>query len=252
MLYKIGKKAFDIIPFLRPILLKGQHRFAPKFDGWGMTSVHELPNTSESEKRFNDALNYVHQNFDKSNSHSYDKQTIDVSLWRFWFASYAARHAKTFADSDIFVECGVGMGYTAYFAMTQLESFTMHLYDRWGGMPERDNFYEDLDIETTKKNLVQFEKNIVYHKGTIPETFVNAPDKIAYIHIDLNSAQATKETLEFFIPRLVDNAVILFDEYGFKGESETKEVTDDILSKLKGIFLKLPTGQAIYYHKLVS
>jgi len=259
-IYKIGKSLFDTLPFLRPILRKGQMAFKPKFTGWGMSTFHENPDLSRSDDVFRRAFSDVH-NFDKKNFHSYDNKTIDGSLWRFWFVSYAARHARIFAKSNVLAECGVGMGYTAFFALNEFDNPTMHLYDSWeGGIRQEQltssetmkvGFYKDLDMETTKKNLARFEKNTMYHKGYIPETFDDtAPKEIGYLHIDLNSSKATKEALEFFIPRLVNNGIILFDEYGYKEYFETRQVSDKILESQKGNLLKLPTGQAIYQHKI--
>lgn len=238
--------------------MKGQARFAPKFSGWGMTTFYENPDTSYSDSAFRNAFNDVH-NFDKKNTHSYDSKTIDGSLWRFWFVAFAARQAKIFTETNILVECGVATGYTAYFAMNEFENPICHLYDSWGAMKDEQltktekgkaGCYKELDINTTRRNLMRFEKNTVYHRGYIPDTFDDsAPEKICYLHIDLNSSKPTKDAIEFFLPRLVENGIIIFDEYGYKEYWETKNVIDHVLKTQKGNLLKLPTGQAIYFHK---
>jgi len=262
MLFKFGKLLFDKIPILRPVLMKGQMMFAPKY--WGMSTLYQRPDTSQSDEIFRKAFSDVSY-FDRTNQHSYDDKTINGSLWRFWFVAFAVKHALKFTTCKRFVECGVGMGYTAWFAMNLAhDEFEIHLYDAWNAMKKSNltdseksmtGFYHDLDLETTKNNLQKFEKNTVYHKGHIPETFDNtAPEKISYLHIDLNSSKATADALQFFIPRLVDNGVILFDEYGYTEYYETLDVVDKILiasvgGEMKGNLLKLPTGQAIYFHK---
>ena len=55
----------------------------------------------------------------------------------------------------------------------------MHLYDSWDAMKknllvksEFENIgrYESLDIDITKSNLSEFNNDVIYHKGYIPES----------------------------------------------------------------------------------
>ena len=104
----------------------------------------------------------------------------------------------------------------------------------------------------TKRNLSEFSNNIVYHKGHIPNTLNSKPESpgtIFYLHIDLNSSKSTLATLEFFYPRLVPGSVILFDDYGWDQYEDTKNTVELFFNKKSGILMKLPTGQAIYFHK---
>ena len=137
----------------------------------------------------------------------------------------------------------------------------MHLYDAWEdmkgeGLLESEswhvNLYKKLDIDVTKKNLREFSNNIVYHKGHIPDSLNNKPESpksIFYLHIDLNSSKPTLAALEFFYPRLVSGGVILFDDYGWDQYEDTKNTIELFFEKKSGILMKLPTGQAIYFHK---
>ena len=137
----------------------------------------------------------------------------------------------------------------------------MHLYDAWEDMKEEGlleseswhvNLYKKLDIELTRKNLSEFSNNIVYHKGHIPDSLISkpeSPESIFYLHIDLNSSKPTLATLEFFYPRLVPGGVILFDDYGWEQYEDTKNTIELFFEKKSGILMKLPTGQAIYFHK---
>ena len=166
-----------------------------------------------------------------------------------------------------FVECGVGDGVTTFFSLREInnnnkikENFSMHLYDSWSEM-KKDNLlkeelsnvgkYFNLNIELTKSNLKEFEKKIIFHQGYIPESFSkvpNSPDEIVFLHIDLNSAIPTKATLDFFFPKITHGGIILFDDYGWEGYDETKQVIDKYFYNKSGMLLKLPTGQAIYFN----
>jgi len=56
------------------------------------------------------------------------------------------------------------------------------------------------------------------------------------------------DALEFFHPRLEKGGVILFDDYGQEKYKDTKNVIDEFIYDKSGMLLKLPTGQAIYFH----
>jgi hypothetical protein len=173
-----------------------------------------------------------------------------------------------FADSSNvnFVECGVGEGISTFFSIKEIknnENFSklwkMHLYDAWAPMRKKELLdselisegkYSELTIDMAKNNLKEFEKNIIYHEGYIPESFKNKPDNpesIIYLHIDLNSAKPTLEALKFFFPRLKERGVILFDDYGAINYLETRKMVDEFFKDKKGIMMEWPTGQAIYY-----
>jgi len=101
-----------------------------------------------------------------------------------------------------------------------------------------------------KSNLSEFQDYIIYHQGHIPESFSKpsaSPNSIRYLHIDLNSAKPTLDTLDLFFPKLVKGGVILFDDYGWTGHEDAKKAIDAYFSDKPGMLMKLPTGQAIYY-----
>jgi len=205
--------------------------------------------------------------FNKSVGMMFDEKIVDSLQWRHWNVSYAIRFAIKFTKvSEInFVECGVGEGMSTFFAMREImgteitKKCSMHLYDSWGEMKD-ENFLKSeisskrewgmLQIDDTKKNLEEFTEHVTYHQGYIPESFKATsppPDSIVYLHIDLNSAKPTLDSLEFFYPRLVSGGVVLFDDYGWQGYEDTKKIIDKFFSDKPGIVMKIPTGQAIYF-----
>jgi len=263
---KITKRIPILIPILRPIKTKLFPPPQPKilFSGWGMTTVHQLPwindkyfqQTSESIKSFE---------FDKGLN--IDSTNVDILLWRHWIVSSAVRHAIEFAKTDEhnFVDCGVSAGLSAFFALREIQrykdikKFSMHLYDSWSSM-KKEHLLESeslsvgnyglLSLETTKNNLSAFNEFLVYHPGYIPESLsmsLQSPDSIVYLHVDLNSAKPTENTLEFFYPRLISGGVILFDDYGWVGYDDTRITVNNFFNNKPGIIFPLPTGQAIYY-----
>ena len=272
-LIKFGQEIYSKHPALRPFLTFIKKNFfnKPKFSGWGMTSIHEPPWLNDDEgKKFLEIHNYIKNNFAFNKKiQGTTKDIMDDLLWRHWIVSYAVKHATKFAKTENYnlVECGVEWGYTAFFALKTLanndkkiNSFSMHLYDAWQDMREEEllkseywhvNLYKNLDIESTKKNLIEFKENLIFHQGYIPDSLTkkpDPPDAIFYLHIDLNSAKPTESALEFFYPRLVVGGVILFDDYGWDAYEDTKNTIENFFKDKPGLLMKIPTGQAIYFH----
>jgi len=275
MIYERLSKIFMGIyykcPFLRSYLSRissAYFFFNPRFLGVGMSSAQELPWNDEYQGEiFRQACVDIKNNLKFSNDVSTNSRAIDALMWRLWIISYATKHAIEFArDNDYnFVECGVANGFSTFIALREIagnkktvNSFSMHLYDSWSMMKKEHQFKNEAimalggiesDIETTKKNLDEFKKNVVYHKGYIPDTLDNSdtPTNIIYLHIDLNSAKSTLETLDFFYPKITSGGVIIFDDYGHKGFESTKKVVDKFFSDKPGTHLKFPTGQSIFF-----
>lgn len=268
---KIGKNFYHKFPVLQPILrfIDRKFIFKTKFSGWGMKTEHDVPwnNLRDSEVFIKASMDIKKFKFVR-NSIYYNEKNIDDLLWRHWIISYAVRHAIEFSSVDKFnfVECGVAEGCSAFFALRQIknnkkvnEKFSMHLYDSWDAMKkdllvksEFENIgrYESLDIDITKLNLSEFNNNVVYHKGYIPESLYTtpiSPDFIVYLHIDLNSSIATKEALKFFFPKIIKGGLIIFDDYGWSGYEDSEKIIDEFFSDKNGILMNLPTGQAIFF-----
>jgi hypothetical protein len=160
------------------------------------------------------------------------------------------------------VECGVCDGLTIFYALSACKfkkvSFKGYLYDSFNKM--RDEYldikdikqpgnYNYLNIEQTQKNLQMYENDIIFNKGYIPEIFLdgNNPTDISWLHIDLNSAKATLESLEFFFPKIIDSGVVIFDDYG--SFDSTREIVDNFLKDKQGHFINFPTGQSMFIKK---
>lgn len=71
------------------------------------------------------------------------------------------------------------------------------------------------------------------------------PERIAYLHIDLNSANAKISVLEVLFDRVVSGGVIVFDDYGWKSFSRQREAEDRFMAERGYRILELPTGQGL-------
>lgn len=256
---KIIPKQFKLL--LRPLKNKifPAHKPIISFDGWGMTTEHDIPWKDDYE--FQKTHQIVKQTFISTGVNNVPDIDLDILLWRHWNVAFCTKYVLKFTKTNNFnfVECGVASGMTAYFALSELKdkSCTFHLYDSWSVMKSEYLFdtekehvgdYENQSLKNTKKNLELYSDKIKYYVGYIPETLDDfAPNEIVYLHIDVNSAKTTKEILEFFYPRLVGGGVILFDDYAWIPYHETRKITDKFLHDKDGIMLILPTGQSIFF-----
>ena len=270
-LYNIIRNLYYKYPSLRKTILKLDRKlmFKPVFDG-GLLKTESV-NPWEQDKNsqiflesIQEIKNHCKSNLDKN---KIDELSIDVAKWRYWIVSFAVKHVIQFTkvEKKNFVECGVAEGFSSYIALKEIESnktikdFEFHLYDSWKPMKkeslvssEYSNIgkYQHLDEHIVKDNLKKFEQFVIYHPGYIPEIFdesPEAPKSIVYLAIDLNAAKPTKDTLEKFFPILEPGGVIIFDDYGVKEYHDTKNSIDEFLENKEGSFLKLPTGQAIFF-----
>lgn len=169
-----------------------------------MTTAHQLP-WAEGWTDFRQAVVELNS-FERSAVPSSPEDT-DALMWRHWQVAYSVYHAMVHAAPSrlVGVECGTADGYTAHIALTQMRSssdrYEVHLYDAWGAMPTGAGLseYSALSQETARRNLAAHADRVEWHTGYIPESFDDtAPNTVHWLHIDLNSADATREALDFF------------------------------------------------------
>ena len=244
----------------------------PEFIGWGM-STHAIPpwimsKNSELNTNFLKADSSLRNKIKKNDfiiqiwdNHDDRMLVMDTLLWRHYVISWCAFNViqRKLEKNFNIVECGVGSGLSSFFILSFFSKYNykINLFDSWEKLDEQNltdyektkmDWYDYLSIDVTKKNLGEYKKGINYFKGHIPQIFknLNFENKIDLLHIDMNSAKASKEALIYFYPKLNKNGIILFDDYGWKYREETKKYIDEFLSNKTGFFFPLPTGQAFF------
>ena len=198
-------------------------------------------------------------------AHLPDQSTALTPLkWRHFFVYWSALSAAKATKKEFInlVEMGTCDGLTAYFAMSSMEdlgvNFKCYMYDAWTAMKGDDLFesekskagmYSYLNLNTTLSNLEYFEKQTIFNKGYIPDSFSssNNPAEISWIHIDLNAAAPTRSSLEFFYSSMLKGGIFLFDDYASHDHIETKRVVDEFFHLKNVNLLQLPTGQCMVF-----
>ena len=86
--------------------------------------------------------------------------------------------------------------------------------------------------------------NVHLTKGEVPDVLSQrSPNKIAFLHIDLNNAEAEVSTLNALYDRVVPGGSIVLDDYGWIAYRDQKDAADAFFAPRDLPILELPTGQ---------
>jgi len=180
--------------------------------------------------------------------------------WRLHTLSWAGHHCLNLSGD--FVECGVYKGFCSHFLVEYLQfkeqNKKLYLYDTYEGIPEEhsaesplpagsyalDNLYESV-VERFSGY-----RNVSVVKGTVPDVLGDiCPDKVAYLHLDMNSASAETGALEVLFERVEPGGIIILDDYGWYAYRAQKEAEDKFFLKYGYRVLELPTGQGMVFKR---
>lgn len=188
--------------------------------------------------------------------HAWDSNVESPSdrgiVWRRYILATSAFHCVQL-EGD-FVECGA---YTGVGVKTVI--------DYLGGknFPKQFWAYDVFEHQEGMENLpmpevgpLLFERvqrkfegysNVRLVKGLIPDSFEDGcPEKIAYLHIDLNQAPAEIAALEHLFDRVVPGGVIILDDYEWSGIYRPQKLAEDGWFDKRGYrVIPLPTGQGL-------
>lgn len=181
--------------------------------------------------------------------------TTDIEkgiIWRIAVVAWAARNGMRLQGD--FVECACYKGITARIVCD---------YVNFGAEPDRKYYLYDLfehDASMPHHTMPEHGKtlvdevrarfdhlpNVVVTQGRVPDSFAQAaPDQIAFMHLDLNNADAEIGALEVLFDRMVPGAIMVLDDYGWLGYRAQKLAEDPWLEKRGYRVLELPTGQGL-------
>jgi hypothetical protein len=148
-------------------------------------------------------------------------------------------------------ECGVWFGSSSYLMCKGLGR-PHHMFDSWEGLSEPEEVdgprfakHEQASTEATvRANLAGF-TNINFHKGWIPERFTDVKDRrFCFVHIDVQLAQPTRDSFEFFYPRMNPGGIIVSDDYGFNTCPGARKVIDEFLTDKPEKIMEMSCGSA--------
>jgi O-methyltransferase len=198
-------------------------------------------------------------------SHQYDQYNGPDSIaWRLNTLVWASRCGlRTGGD---LVECGTFKGDMAWVVMQAIGAGHIPrfwLFDSFDGFapdyssaadfPDNpgfldfaNGFYRQAGLyEYVRERFAEF-TNVTVVKGFLPDALDGAaPQRIGFLHIDLNSPRAEIAVLERLFDRVLPGGAIVFDDYGWKMFHKQKEAEDDFMRRRGYEILELPTGQGL-------
>lgn len=186
--------------------------------------------------------------------------------WRVHIGLWAASTASKLAGD--FVECGVNRGFLSSAIMEYLDwdslNRTFYLLDTFQGLDPRyasgtdgahsltqsnstdskGNFYVR-GPDSVRANFSEW-NNIRIIEGSVPDTLPQVDSQnIAYLHLDMNCANAEVAALEFLWSRMLPGAVVLMDDYAYSGYESQKPAMDPFAHRKEVTIASLPTGQGL-------
>ncbi|UUY07165.1 TylF/MycF family methyltransferase [Pseudomonas sp. J452] len=182
-----------------------------------------------------------------------DPDSQEKSLvWRLHTLCWAARQCSRL-EGD-FVEAGVYKGFTVKVLCDYLGFNDMardyYLYDVFYHTPDMKHHalssHSDQLYTQVCERLRDYPRVKVV-QGLVPDSFVKGmPEKIAFMHIDMNNADAEVAVLDQLYERLVPGGMIIFDDYGWLWYGAQQHAEDAWLSQRHyERILELPTGQGL-------
>lgn len=233
----------DDARFLRDALRRLGHLFGRVFGGDNTILLGKVLSYLD-EPRFQAAMTRQARN-DQERSLVLRMNTL---IWAFENALHR--------PGDI-VECGVWRGFsfgflTDYFDFAGVPK-TLWLYDTFAGIPaeydsekhDSEAFREPGLYEGVVQRFAGF-PNVRIVRGLLPMSLAgNSPEKIALLHLDLNSSKAEIETLEVLFDRVVPGGMIVFDDYGWTGYQAQHDAEKAWMAERGYRIFETPNGQGI-------
>jgi O-methyltransferase len=149
-------------------------------------------------------------------------------------------------------ECGTWRGGSSWLICKGLGRIH-HAFDSFEGIPEpgpRDGrHFAKGDLAETEEafrsRMAEFPGLRVY-KGWIPSRFAEVADRrFSLVHVDVDLEQATRDSVEFFYPRLNSGGILLLDDYGFFICPGARGAVDAYFRDKPEPVLEIPTGQGL-------
>lgn len=180
-------------------------------------------------------------------------------IWRLHTLAWAAKNALN-VEGD-FVECGVFKGFSSEVLFKYLDFQDIprqaYLYDTFEGLPDKTStekerqtwdytMYDSETIYAEVREKFSKYKNVKITRGIVPDSFEEAvPEKIAFLHIDMNSEKAEILALDHLFNKVTPGGFIVFDDFGWTCNVNQMSAELAFMNERGHHILELPTGQGL-------
>ena len=189
---------------------------------------------------------------------------------RFFSLTQLVRHvlSKQNLQNFNFAECGCWSGHSTYIISKILKEFNFknkfYIFDSFeGGLSDLTEEDQNLLKKMSKKEIEE-QKNycqsseehvksilkdfefIKIFKGWIPEKFHHIDEqRFQFVHLDVDLYEPTRDSLNFFYPRLAEGGMMVCDDYNFSTFPGAKKAWDEYFQdkeKNYKLFYETPFG----------
>jgi hypothetical protein len=170
------------------------------------------------------------------------------TVWRQATLVWAARQASRL-EGD-FVECACYRGSSARTVADLVDIsgrryFLYDLFDHDENMPHH-SMPEHSSTLFDEVRARFPEPNVIVTQGRVPDSFAKAaPEKIAFLHLDLNNMEAEIGALEVLWDRIVPGGVLILDDFGWASYKKQFDAETAWLGERGHFILEMPTGQGL-------
>ena len=179
----------------------------------------------------------------------------EAIAWRRYVLACCAYHC-VHLDGD-FVECGVYIGTGIKTVMDYLggPAFpkTFWGYDTYDYNPVEGHAFEGQVAGMHERVQARFAGygQVRLIKGFVPDSFeTGMPEKIAYLHIDMNNVDAELAALNHLFDRVVSGGMVILDDYEWAGAYRAQKAAEDPWFESRGYrVMPLPTGQGMVFKR---
>ena len=187
---------------------------------------------------------------------------------RFLSLQQVVKHCAQAHPTLDFAECGCWKGHSTWVIASIMSENSatggLHVFDSFeGGLSEKvdedlgpDQELSEDEVEKEKLTFASAESEVgdnlsefdfvSFYKGWIPERFAEVEElKFAFVHLDVDLYEPTRDGLEFFFPRVAEGGAIVIDDYNFAQFPGARKAVDQFLEKNPDVFFyAVPTGGA--------
>lgn len=135
-----------------------------------------------------------------------------------------------------FAECGVYRGGILKMLANAHRDRTIYGFDTFEGLPvgmwvdgepHKAGEFDDTSLRYVQAEVADY-PNVVLVKGIFPDSAADLPStKFALVHIDFDFYESTKAAIDWFLPRMVPDGVIVFDDYEWEMCPGVKRASDE-------------------------
>jgi hypothetical protein len=155
-------------------------------------------------------------------------------------------------------ECGVyrgGASHTILFANSKsIQSRHHHVFDSFDGISapvgEDGDYWTRGDLTASEQIAIDALREYpdkTFYRGWIPDRFNEvALKQFSFIHVDVDLYQPTKDSIEFFYPRMATGGIFVCDDYGLKVCPGATKACDEFLRDKVEKIISMPDGAGYF------